>query len=265
MPRQRIRPVDALLAQSQELAEWLRALPVEAFARDSVLPGWDIRELTGHILLVHTGLLRLLDRPTRETPLAPEDFVLGYRRDVDAITAATRETTGEASGRELATQLSDTVPALVERFAPNRTLPSVISTPRGPSRVDDFVRTRIVEVVMHADDLSRSVPACPPVTLQRPALAPAVRIVAEILAARHPGRSVEVRVPPFAAVQCSPQADDPGPTHTRGTPPNVIETDPLTFLRLGTGRTSWSDAVAAGLVRASGLRADLAPVLPLLA
>ena len=82
-----------------------------------------------------------------------------------------------------------------------------------------------------------------------------------LLEQQHPGRSVEVRVPPYAAVQCGLGA--PGPTHTRGTPPNVIETDALTFLRLCTGRIAWADALHAGQVRASGLRADLSSVLPL--
>jgi len=67
-----------------------------------------------------------------------------------------------------------------------------------------------------------------------------------------------VRVPPFAAVQCVP-----GPRHTRGTPPNVIETDPLTWIALATGRTAWTQAVAAGAVQASGPRADLSGYLPL--
>ena len=69
-------------------------------------------------------------------------------------------------------------------------------------------------------------------------------------------------MPPYAAIQCA--ITDPGPTHTRGTPPNVVETDPLTFLRLATGRITWVDAVANGTVHASGLRANLAPALPLL-
>lgn len=73
-----------------------------------------------------------------------------------------------------------------------------------------------------------------------------------------PGRSVEVRVPPVAAVQCVA-----GPRHTRGTPPNVIETDPVTWVRLATGRMSWYEALGAGAVRASGPRADLAGYLPL--
>ena len=115
---------------------------------------------------------------------------------------------------------------------------------------------------MHSDDLSRSLPEQPPVDLARAALARATRTLAEILAGQHPGRSVEVRVPPYAAVQCG--VGDPGPTHTRGTPPNVVETDPVTFLRLATGRISWADVVRDGLVHASGLRADLSSALPLL-
>lgn len=92
---------------------------------------------------------------------------------------------------------------------------------------------------------------------ERRVYATAVRHTLGLLAAAHPGRSVEVRVPPFAAVQIIE-----GPRHTRGTPPNVVETDPATWLSLATGRLSWSDAVAAGRVSASGTRADLAPVLP---
>ncbi|NUT47368.1 MAG: hypothetical protein HOV94_08660, partial [Saccharothrix sp.] len=74
-----------------------------------------------------------------------------------------------------------------------------------------------------------------------------------------PGRSVEVRVPPFAAVQCVA-----GPRHTRGTPPNVVETDPRTWLELAVGRLGWADAVAGARVTASGSRADLSTLLPVL-
>ena len=90
------------------------------------------------------------------------------------------------------------------------------------------------------------------------ALGSAVRYLLGTLAERAPGRSVEVRVPPVAAIQCVE-----GPRHTRGTPPNVIETDPVTFVRLATGRQSWADAVTVGAVRASGARADLSDWLPL--
>jgi hypothetical protein len=78
------------------------------------------------------------------------------------------------------------------------------------------------------------------------------------LKARAPGRSVEVRVPPYAAVQVIG-----GGTHTRGTPRAVIETDADTWIALATGALTWTEAVAAGRVRASGERADLSAYLPL--
>ncbi len=86
----------------------------------------------------------------------------------------------------------------------------------------------------------------------------AARYLLHVLAARHPGRILEVRIPPVAAVQCLP-----GPVHTRGTPPNVVETDPVTWVRLASGRLGWADAVGSGAVHASGPRADLAAYLPL--
>ncbi|MBO0828477.1 MAG: hypothetical protein J2P24_11915 [Streptosporangiales bacterium] len=89
-------------------------------------------------------------------------------------------------------------------------------------------------------------------------LATAVRHLAWLLAQDAPGRSVELRVPPYAAVQCVA-----GPRHTRGTPPNVVETDPVCWVLLATGRLAWAEAVRDGRVRAAGNRADLAAYLPL--
>ena len=86
----------------------------------------------------------------------------------------------------------------------------------------------------------------------------AVRYLLDLLAVAAPGRAVEVRVPPYGAVQCVA-----GPTHTRGTPPNVVETDPVTWLRLATGGLSWREAVERCVIRASGPRADLSPYLPI--
>lgn len=91
----------------------------------------------------------------------------------------------------------------------------------------------------------------------RATLGRAVRLSLRVLPVIAPGRSVEVRVPPFAAVQCVA-----GPRHTRGTPPNVIETDPRTWLELATGTLAWADAVATHRVRASGSRADIDALLP---
>lgn len=94
----------------------------------------------------------------------------------------------------------------------------------------------------------------------RALLADAVRRTARTLEADAPGHSVELRVPPFVAVQCIE-----GPRHTRGTPPNVVETDPDTWLRLATGLADWEEVVSTGRVDASGSRAgEIAQWLPLI-
>lgn len=91
-----------------------------------------------------------------------------------------------------------------------------------------------------------------------PELTTAVRFLLEELAARAPGNSVEVRVPPLGATQCIE-----GPRHTRGTPPNVVEMSAETWFALATGSMAWDEASAAGKISASGTRADISEVLPL--
>lgn len=85
-----------------------------------------------------------------------------------------------------------------------------------------------------------------------------VKSTLALLAEKFPGKAIEVRIPPYAAVQCGD-----GPKHTRGTPPNVIEMDATTWLELVDGLRSWSDAYGDGLILASGSRADLSHLLPL--
>jgi len=119
----------------------------------------------------------------------------------------------------------------------------------GRRRVDPVDGHEALQACRSSPDLSR---------VARPVLATAVRYTLEELAARHPGRSVEVRVPPHGAVQCLE-----GPAHKRGTPPNVVETDAPTWLALVMGTEDWTEAEVAGRVRASGLRADLSAYLPM--
>ncbi|GAA2541534.1 hypothetical protein GCM10009860_22980 [Microbacterium mitrae] len=88
--------------------------------------------------------------------------------------------------------------------------------------------------------------------------ATAVRYLLQLLAEKAPGNTVEVRVPPFGAVQVLE-----GPRHTRGTPPNVVETDADTWIALATGAQTWDELYAAGLISASGTRADLSALVPL--
>jgi len=94
--------------------------------------------------------------------------------------------------------------------------------------------------------------------MRDPKILEAVKQSLALLNQRAPGRAIEVRVPPYAAVQFGD-----GPTHTRGTPSNVIEMNAETWLALASGERTWADAMAAGLINASGVRADLTELLPL--
>lgn len=89
-------------------------------------------------------------------------------------------------------------------------------------------------------------------------IATAVRFLLEELGSNHPGNSVEVRIPPYGAVQCIE-----GPTHTRGTPANVVEMDPISWLELALGKSSFEELAVSGKLTASGNRSDLAGLFPI--
>ena len=109
-----------------------------------------------------------------------------------------------------------------------------------------------------ADDIGRAaITAALAESPSRDDTATAVRYLLQLLAERAEGNTVEIRVPPFGAVQAIE-----GPRHTRGTPPNVVEMNAATWLALATGRETWDDAMAQGRVAASGQRADLRDYLP---
>ena len=120
---------------------------------------------------------------------------------------------------------------------------------------DDMGRAAVAVVqALGGADGSGTVPS-----VDRTTLALAVRYTLQLLAEQAPGGTVEVRVPPYGAVQCIE-----GPRHTRGTPPNVVETDAPTWLALAPGGRGWDDARATGRVHASGQGADLAGVVPVI-
>ena len=128
------------------------------------------------------------------------------------------------------------------------------------ARIDDGLGRAAVSTVQaiaaqHGDGAGAALGT----SVDRSTLAIAVRYTLQLLAEQAPGGTVEVRVPPHGAVQCIE-----GPKHTRGTPPNVVETDAATWLALAVGDLSWADARASGRVHASGQRADLDGQLPVL-
>lgn len=246
--------LDAHVRQCQMLAQALADLEASVFERPSVLPGWDLRTLVAHVVASKEGLGADLRTPVPGAALSAADYVRGYAPAAEQISARSRAVAAGAEIRDLLGRLAG--PVAAPAGIGDRT---TVAGPRGPITALDFARLRVLDLVVHCDDVSRTLGDPAAVPLLRPALATSTRVLAEILSARAPGRSVELRVPPFVAVQAVA-----GPRHTRGTPPNVVETDPVTWLRLATGRVDFAAEVAAGRVSASGNRADLGPQLPLL-
>src|SRR5262249_20332127 len=209
----------------------------------TTLPDWSVSHLVLHLAQTLRTITDTLPRRTEAAPITVAAYVTQM--------AAAAE---EIRDREIDAGADQTPAAIIQTYreqleAATRATDQkrdVVDAPRGPLRLADFLATRAVELVVHADDLSRALPQNPP-PAKRNATGVAVRALADILATRAPGRSVGVRIPPYAAVQCVP-----GPRHTRGTPPTVIETDPVTWLRLAAGRTEWAAALEGGAVTASG-------------
>ncbi|OEJ26179.1 hypothetical protein AS594_18430 [Streptomyces agglomeratus] len=245
----------AVLAQFGNVQDAVRDLTPAQLALPTHLGDWTVRELAAHIALAVGAVSRCLEQaapPAQEVTLQQWPFATaahaGPISDATKALAASSPDLGELYGRTR-DRLAELLPA-----APGERL---LATRVGAMRLDDYLVTRTVELIVHTDDLNHAAGLAVP--YDRQALAACTRLLADALAAKAPGGSVEVRVPPYAVVQCVE-----GPRHTRGTPPNVVETDPLTWIRLATGRTDWDTAVDDAKVSASGERAHLAGLLPVL-
>lgn len=257
-PAELARSRAALESQWSSLRRWIGEVPVAAYPDRSVLPEWTVGELIVHIGRAMDAIAALEPPDPRALPMSLPAYVATYAAGADAIATTTRELAVEATGGEL-----DWIDAAWARAV--ETLDAlgpgdrVMVARRGPIRLGDFVLSRVVELVVHADDLARSMPGRSLPTIERDAEQLVVRFLLDALADKAPGKALEVRVPPYAAVQAVA-----GPRHTRGTPSNVVETDATSWIRLATGRWGWSEAVEMGRIHASGQRADLAELLPLL-
>lgn len=246
-------------AQHRLLVAWLAALPGSLWHRPSALAAWTVRHLAFHTTEVPGSLTRALaDGPVRAKPLTVAQYTAAWAPAAREI--AQRETSGAAGlVKKDILDRHDTEHAAMSRALDAVTGDPTIPARRGPIRLSDFLATRVNELVVHSRDLSASLPDRDPVPLDRDALGISVRLLLGVLAERVPGRSVEVRVPPYGVVQCVE-----GPRHTRGTPPNEVEVEPLAWVEVATGRLSWSAVLAEARARASGERADLSAYLPVL-
>ncbi|MFE6283000.1 sterol carrier family protein [Streptomyces sp. NPDC057877] len=246
----------AVLAQFGNIRAAVRTLTPEQLALPTRLGEWTVRELVAHVGMALGAVPRLVGEPE---PARPSGALLDWPSAIvaDAPAIADTATRLAAEHPDPDAHLADRerhFTAALDDHPGTRLLP----TSAGALPLADYVVTRTVELVVHTDDLNAAVPGLD-IPYDRQALATCTRLLADVLAAKAPGGSTEVRIPPYAVVQCVE-----GLRHTRGTPPNVVETDPLTWIRLATGRLSWPDAIADAKVSASGERADLSGLLPLL-
>jgi uncharacterized protein (TIGR03083 family) len=233
------------------------ALTEDQLAAPSGLGEWTVRELVAHMTTALEQASRAMELPAPAGGPKPEITLLEWPFSTAGNAAgAAGHTRDLAEARRDLDALYGETAARFAELVPADVGDRLVTTRAGTMRLGDFLVTRTVELVVHTDDLDRA--AGLSTGYDRQALAACTRLLADALADKAPGGSVEVRVPPFAVVQCIG-----GPKHTRGTPPNVVETDPLTWIRLATGRTRWAEAIDAAQVSASGERADLAPLLPL--
>lgn len=249
----------AYVAQQHHVVDWLTALPADAWARPSRLGAWSVLQLGLHVTDMTGVVVRALAQGAlAEKPLTIAGYVSAWAGAGDEIAERERDKSAGLDRDGVlanAAQAKADLLAALDAEADN----PVIRGRRGPLRLSDLMVTRVNELVVHSLDLSASLPDLAPVELDHGALGIATRMLTGIIAEQAPGRSVELRVPPYAAVQCVG-----GPRHTRGTPPNVVEVDPVAWIELATGRLSWDHAIADGRVQASGERADLSSYLPVL-
>jgi uncharacterized protein (TIGR03083 family) len=244
-----------VLTQLGLVAEAVGGLAPEQLARPTRLGDRTVRELAVHIAVSADSVGRLIALPEpTEREVVLEEWPI---RTAGHATAIDEDIRDPVPAHEPAALLAATAGRLA-RVLPEAPDDRLIATPAGAMRLGDYLVTRTVELTVHTDDLNDATGLAVP--HDRQALAACTRLLADALAVKAPGGAVEFRVPPYAVVQCVE-----GPRHTRGTPPNVVETDPLTWVRLATGRTDWARALASAKLSASGDRADLAALLPLLA
>ncbi|MEV0371365.1 sterol carrier family protein [Streptomyces sp. NPDC050636] len=244
----------AVTAQLGQVGAAVAGLSPEQLALPTRLGDWTVRELAAHVAMAVGSVARNLRQPAPSQPeTALLDWPFATVRFASGIDDDTRALAAVNDPAELLARTAEELAEILPSVPDDRLLPTRV----GAMRLGDYLVTRCVELVVHTDDLVAATGV--EIPYDRQALATATRLLADVLAVKAPGGSVEVRVPPFAVVQCVE-----GPKHTRGTPPNVVETDPLTWLRLATGRMGWADALDAAAVSASGERADIGGYLPVM-
>lgn len=254
----------ALAAQVGALRALVAGLDDGQLDLPTGLGGWRVRELLAHLAVQLDFLPAHLDDPLEgRAALDLTGWVSAVGTVAPALDAQTRERAAAGFAGDAASvaqafgRAADALVQMLERpevADPERRLEIRL----GSMLLADLLVTRLVETVVHADDLAGAL-GLEAFPHDRQAVAAVTRLLADAFASRAPGGAVELRIPPYAVVQAVQ-----GPRHTRGTPPNVVETDPLTWIRLATGRLGWAQAQEGARLLASGERSDLRAYLPVM-
>ncbi|MCW2545108.1 MAG: hypothetical protein JWM40_2660 [Frankiales bacterium] len=230
---------DALARQLDVFVEGIEQLDPEG---PTACAGWTVADLDNHMATNLRGLAaveeRRVDRPPTGGVAGWADALEGFAPVADELARGGRLRTRDQVAAAL--EAVDTHPA-----------DTVVHQATGDHTLRDAAVFRVIEAVVHGLDVG--------IEPDPAALKLVVKELTGILTDRYPGKSVEVRVPPYTAVQCLE-----GPRHTRGTPPNVVEADPVAWVLVCAGRAPWQELIRTGRIRASGERADLSGLMPLL-
>ena len=213
---------------------------------------WGRRHIA-YLMVIFTDTLQTVTTPTTIRPMTLARVINERHKATGTLAAIGHEIIADDTDSRLAGQaqrlLDEVGSVLLATPGPSATADSLV----GPVRVTDHLRATLLAMVTIGLHDGIDIPSL--------AIIESCRTLSAVLDETHGGRTIELRIPPACAVQLA--ATESGPSHHRGTPPNVAETDPVTFLRLATGFSRWSEMRSAGRVQASGSHVDdAAGVLP---
>lgn len=209
------------LRQSRNLSYWMQRLSADEWAAPSVLSSWSIHELVTHLVIVHESFLATLNAPSNRAPTPLGIYVSAYSGYAEQLESTAQRRSSILSSEDLKDHLEELQESLRQVFSV--TTPAVVDSARGPITRSDFLATRSIELVVHSDDLARSLPHQDGPEIDGDALKVAVSCLLEARVQQHPGDQQKIMVPGFGDILCAGA-------------PGIFSLQPMEALRLFSGR-----------------------------